>query len=115
MEALVVGASLGLIWTPCAGPILGTVITLASQTKDPVLTAVLFAAYALGAGIPMLAIAYGGQRVMAKLRALGARAYHVNVVMGVLVLATAAAIATGFDRDIQTYLLRFYPAQLFGL
>lgn len=115
VQTLLVGASLGLIWTPCAGPILGTIITLASQTKDPVLTATLFAAYALGAGIPMLAIGYGGQAILARMKKLGTKAHLINRVLGVLILATALAIATGVDKDVQTWLLQFYPANLFGL
>lgn len=115
VEPLLVGASLGLLWTPCAGPILGTIITLAIQTKDPILTATLFAAYAVGAAIPMLGIAYGGQAVLARLRAMGTRSHVINRVLGALILVTAAAIATGVDKDIQTWLLQFYPADLFGL
>ncbi len=110
LQALLIGASLGLVWTPCAGPILGTIITLAVQTKDPILTGALFGAYALGAGIPMLGIAYGGQSVLARLRAMGAKSHLVNRMLGVLVLLTALAIATGFDRDVTTWLLQYLPA-----
>lgn len=115
VSALLVGLSLGFIWTPCAGPILGTIITLASQTKDTLTTGLLFAAYALGASIPMLAIGYGGQAILARFRKLGSHAHTINVIMGVLILATALAIFMGWDRNIQTLLLPLYPATLLGL
>lgn len=115
VSALFIGASLGLIWTPCAGPILGTIITLASQTKDPLVTGLLFSAYAVGAGIPMLLIGYGGQALLTRFRKIGNYAHTMNVVMGLLILLTALAIFLGWDRNIQTLLLPLYPPNLLGL
>lgn len=115
VSALFAGASLGLIWTPCAGPILGTIITLASQTKDPLVTGLLFSAYAVGAGIPMLLIGYGGQALLARFRRLGSYAHTINIIMGMLILLTALAIFLGWDRYVQTLLLPLYPSNLLGL
>ena len=115
LSGLAVGASLGLIWTPCAGPILGTIITLASQTKNTLLTGFLFAAYALGAAIPMLLIGYGGQALIRRFRSFGAHAEVVNRIFGALILATALAIFLGWDQNIQTALLPLYPSNLLGL
>jgi len=114
-SGLPVGISLGLVWTPCAGPILGTILTLAATRHDFATTAILFAAYAVGAGIPMLGIAYGGGWILARLRKIGAKAELLNKLFGLLVLATAIAIAFGFDRTVQAYLVQFYPSGILPL
>jgi cytochrome c-type biogenesis protein len=110
LSGLLVGVSLGIVWTPCAGPILGTILTLAATRKDLLVTTILFGAYAIGAGLPMLGIAYGGSWVMRKLKLVGERAALMNRVFGVLILLTAVAIATGYDQVLAAGLLRFYPS-----
>lgn len=109
IASILVGVSLGLVWTPCAGPILGTIITLAVASKDTVATTVLFAAYALGAAVPMLAIAYGGQRVMTRMRNAGPWAHRITQAFGILIILVAVAMATGIDTKIQAMLIQWYP------
>jgi cytochrome c biogenesis protein CcdA len=108
-SGLLVGFSLGLIWTPCAGPILGSILTLAARTSDYVTTLLLMLAYAVGAGVPMLAIAYGSQRLQQKLLSVGKAQPVLNKVFGFLIIAMALAILTGYDLVIQTWLVQFYP------
>jgi cytochrome c biogenesis protein CcdA len=110
LSGLLVGISLGLVWTPCAGPILGTILTLASVKKDLLVTVLLFGAYSVGAGIPMLGIAYGGGWVFEKLKIVGRRAETLDRIFGVLIILTAIAIATGYDRTLTASLIRFYPS-----
>ena len=109
LSGVLVGFSLGLVWSPCAGPILGTILTLAARTNDYVTTALLFFAYALGAGIPMLAIAYGSHRLQEKLRATGRLQPILNKVFGALVIAMAVAILTGYDVVAQAWLVARFP------
>ncbi len=104
-SGILVGISLGLVWSPCAGPILGTILTLASRTADYVTTTFLFFAYALGAGIPMLAIAYGSRYVQEKLRSIGAWQPTLNKIFGAIVIVTAVGILTGYDRVVQAWLV----------
>lgn len=110
LSGLLVGISLGFIWTPCAGPILGTIFTLASKTKDYLTTMLLMLAYAIGAGVPMLAIAYGSRGLQTKLKGIGSHQRTLNKIFGVLVILTAIAIATGYDTVVQTWLSQFYPS-----
>jgi len=97
----VLGMSLGAAWTPCAGPVLASILALIAQAQDPARSAGLLTLYALGAGIPMLVIAYGGQLVSSKLRWVAVRSDGVQKVFGALVLLTAVAIY--FHLDVQLY------------
>jgi cytochrome c biogenesis protein CcdA/thiol-disulfide isomerase/thioredoxin len=94
---LVLGAVIGVLWTPCAGPVLATTLTLVATAPNPARGATLLAGYALGAGLPMLAIAYGGQRVVARVRRYTPWAASLQRAFGVLIVATALAIHGGWD------------------
>jgi cytochrome c biogenesis protein CcdA/thiol-disulfide isomerase/thioredoxin len=95
------GASLGLVFVPCAGPVLATVTVLAAQHRVGVETVLLTLAYAVGAAIPMLLIALGGQRASRRLR--GATPVFRQT-MGVVLAAAAVAIVFNLDRSLQTHL-----------
>ena len=93
------GASLGLVFVPCAGPVLAAVTVIAAKRDVGLDGLLLTLAYALGAALPMLAIAFAGQRAA---RAFRSRAESVRRVAGVLVAAAALAIALGVDQNLQT-------------
>jgi cytochrome c biogenesis protein CcdA/thiol-disulfide isomerase/thioredoxin len=105
---LVTGVGLGLVWTPCAGPILGAVTSLAVTAPGSIATVALVVAYALGAGLPLLAIALGGRAALARLRLRSASAWASRA-LGVLVLATAALMAVGADTAITADLTSALP------
>jgi cytochrome c biogenesis protein CcdA/thiol-disulfide isomerase/thioredoxin len=93
------GASLGLVFVPCAGPVLAA-ITVVGATQDVGARAiVLTLAYAVGAAIPMLLVAFGGRSAM---NALRPHAHRIRQGLGVAVALTALAIALNVDRHFQT-------------
>ncbi|HEU4450573.1 MAG TPA: cytochrome c biogenesis protein DipZ [Gaiellaceae bacterium] len=95
------GASLGLLFTPCAGPVIGAVVTVAATQS---LTAEAFAitlAYGLGAGVVLLGVAVAARRGL-RLHSARARAPAVRRALGVAVVAAAALMALGVDKDLQT-------------
>src|SRR4051812_41081966 len=67
-SGLVVGAALGFVYTPCAGPVLAAVITVSAATGRSVAVA---AAYATGSAAVLLALCLGGRRVLERVRAAG--------------------------------------------
>src|SRR5258708_25953097 len=66
----VLRTTLGLVWTPCAGPVLGSILTVVATSQNTTWASLLLVVYAIGAAIPMLAIAYGGQAVTPRIRSL---------------------------------------------
>src|SRR4051812_47939342 len=68
LSGLAVGAALGFVYTPCAGPILAAVITVSAATGRSVAVAV---AYALGSAAVLLALCLGGRRLLERVRAAG--------------------------------------------
>ncbi|HEY9844973.1 MAG TPA: cytochrome c biogenesis CcdA family protein [Candidatus Caenarcaniphilales bacterium] len=104
------GTQLGLLWTPCAGPVLSSILVLAAVEHDAAGAFLLLTSYGVGSGLPLLAIAYGGQYLSKHL--LGWRSHSVLLqkVGGVLVAATAIAILLGWDVQIQRWLVPGFPA-----
>jgi cytochrome c biogenesis protein CcdA/thiol-disulfide isomerase/thioredoxin len=106
---ILLGGALGLVWAPCAGPILGIILTLATVQASFLKTFLLMGGYALGASIPMLLIGYGGQRVAKKVllfRSLGA------VAPKVLGIATLGAVI-GLYFNLDTLLFSHLPDKFF--
>jgi cytochrome c biogenesis protein CcdA/thiol-disulfide isomerase/thioredoxin len=97
----VLGVSLGLVFVPCAGPVLATITTLSAQHKIGFDTVLLTLAYAVGAAVPMLLIALGGQRVARRMRS---QSRNFQRVMGVLIAGAALAIVFNTAQSLQTAL-----------
>lgn len=114
LSGFALGASLGALWTPCAGPVLGSILTLVASKQNVAQAAALLFAFSLGAGIPMLLIAYGGQLAVTKVQKLSKYTGTIQRVFGVLLLVTALAIGMGWDTQVQTYLLLNYPWLFLG-
>ena len=108
-SGFLLGVSLGLVWSPCAGPVLGSILTLVATNQHLAQTGALLFAYALGAGIPMLAIAYGGQAASTRVRAIAKHAATIQRVFGVLIIVVGIALFTGAERSAQACLIQNAP------
>jgi cytochrome c biogenesis protein CcdA/thiol-disulfide isomerase/thioredoxin len=104
VTSLLLGIATGLLWAPCAGPILGLLLTGAALSGPTPRTTLLLFAYAAGAATSLaVAILAGGRLVAALKRALGAGEW-VRRALGVAVLAAVAGIALGWDGSLLTRL-----------
>ena len=103
-SSLLLGVATGLLWAPCAGPILGLVLTGAAIEGASARTTLLLLAYAAGAATSLaLALLVGGRAFAAMKRSLGAGEW-IRRVLGVLVLAGVVVIALGLDTGFLTRL-----------
>ena len=111
----VLGATLGLVWTPCAGPVLGSILTVIATSKDTAWASLLLVVYATGAALPMLAIAYGGQAVTTRVRSVARIAPRLQQGFGAVVIAFALMSYFQYDTLIVAWLTGFYPNGQIGL
>jgi len=105
----VLGLILGLIWTPCAGPVLGSILTLIATQANTANAAILLIAYAIGAGLPMVLIAYGGQYITTKVRWIARYAARVQQIFGLVILLLAIAMFYQYDLVLQAKLIEIFP------
>jgi cytochrome c biogenesis protein CcdA/thiol-disulfide isomerase/thioredoxin len=102
LQSLLLGVATGLLWAPCAGPVLGLILTGAALQGASVETSLLLLAYAAGAVTSLAAALLVGGRVFAAMkRTLGVGEW-VRRGLGVAVLVAVAAIALGLDTGFLT-------------
>jgi cytochrome c biogenesis protein CcdA/thiol-disulfide isomerase/thioredoxin len=97
LRNVVVGMAIGLLWAPCAGPILGVVIA-AAATTDPTHAALLFLTFALGSVMSLAAVLSVGARLIARVKRAGTTDVAVRRVLGLTTLVTVVAIFFGVDQ-----------------
>jgi cytochrome c biogenesis protein CcdA/thiol-disulfide isomerase/thioredoxin len=103
-NSFLLGIGTGLLWAPCAGPILGLILTGAALGGASVHTTVLLLAYAAGAATSLMVALLAGGRVFAAMkRSLGAEEW-IRRALGVAVLVGVIAVAFGLDRGVLTRL-----------
>ena len=111
-SSAVLGIATGLLWAPCAGPILGIIFTAAALKGASASTTLLLLAYAFGAATSLaLALLVGGTVFARMKKSLGA-SERIRQVLGLLVLVGVGAIALGLDTRV---LSKLSSAQTSGL
>jgi cytochrome c biogenesis protein CcdA/thiol-disulfide isomerase/thioredoxin len=105
LGAFIIGMSMGLVWVPCAGPALGFVLTIV-RNQPGVLAVIYLSAYAIGAGIPLLLIGYGGQKAMTSVRSLGKYSGRIKEISGVLLIVSALALQFNVFQNLQVALVQ---------
>ena len=86
-SGLLLGLSLGLVWIPCVGPMLSSVLATVAARGTLASGVVLLVVYSLGFAVPMLAIGYGSQALRRRIRSLAARPRAVRWASGLLLVA----------------------------
>lgn len=112
---IIVGLSLGLLWTPCVGPILASVISLAITGTVNSQAFIITFAYALGTAIPMFIIMRAGGTALQKVPWLVRNTGKIQKGFGVLMILTSVGILFNVDRSFQTYILQTFPSYGTGL
>jgi cytochrome c biogenesis protein CcdA/thiol-disulfide isomerase/thioredoxin len=114
-SGLALGVSLGLVWTPCVGPIMASVIALALTTTVDLGSVLITLFYSLGTAVPLFIIMQGGRTLLKKVPFLSRNSERIQRVFGVLMIFTGLAVVIGWDRQFQTMILNAFPGYGTGL
>lgn len=100
MGSIMLGVATGLLWAPCAGPILGVILTGAMLQGANAQTSLLLLAYGAGSALSLGTLIFTGRGLVNRLKPSIPFTGWLRRGAGVAVLATAAVIATGFDKTL---------------
>lgn len=109
----VLGLVLGILWTPCAGPVLGSILTLIAASEELDRAVALLVAYAIGAGIPLLIIGYANQWATTRISSIAKYSGFLQRTFGILIVILAVAMFFQWDVAVQAELLKYYPENFF--
>lgn len=100
-SAFLAGLAVGLLWSPCAGPILGAIFSLGIAGHSAVATGSLLIAYGAGCAVMLALLGLGGQRLLAPLKARSALMDTLRRGAGVVMLSAVVLSATGMNSLLQ--------------
>jgi cytochrome c biogenesis protein CcdA len=114
--ALLLGGVLGLVWSPCSGPLLGSALTLVASEGGAIRGGIVLGIFGLGAAIPLVAVAYASRRGFVRVRDwVLARIERVRSGFAMLLGAMGVAILTGADKWLEARVLEWLPDAWVGL
>lgn len=109
------GTSLGLVWTPCVGPIMASVISLSISGRTDSGSVFITLAYSAGTAVPLFLIMKGGRGLLTRFPILSSNTDKIQRIFGSLMILTSLALFTGADRSFQTWVLDVFPGYGTGL
>jgi cytochrome c-type biogenesis protein len=109
-SALLLGAVLGLVWSPCSGPLLGSALTLVASEGGVARGGLVLGLFGLGAAVPLMAVAYASRSGFVKVRGwVLSRMEAVRQGFALLLGALGVAILTGADKWLEARVLNWLP------
>lgn len=106
------GLVLGAVWSPCTGPTLGAAVGLAGSRDTALQALLVMAAFAVGAAMPVLALAYG---LSSRRQALGRLALRAKPVLAAVLLGVGLLVLSGADKRLEAALVDVMPDGLIWL
>ncbi|CAI8970755.1 cytochrome c biogenesis protein CcmG, thiol:disulfide interchange protein DsbE [Pseudomonas sp. IT-P253] len=102
LSSIMIGVATGLLWAPCAGPILGLILTGAMLQGANAQTSLLLVAYGLGSAVSLGSLIFAGRGLVNRLKSSIPFTGWLRRGAGVAVLAAAVVISTGVDKTLLT-------------
>jgi len=110
------GLLLGIVWSPCVGPILGATITLASQGANLFYVTLVMALFGLGAGLPLIILGSLSRQVMMNVRGKLFTAGRVGKrILGIVLLLIGLLIISGLDKQFEALIVKASPDWLISI
>jgi len=106
---LITGFSLGLVWAPCAGPILATIATLSATQSVNIKVIAITLAYVSGLGVPLYIFSSFSAGLFKKMRSVNKYTGRIQQAFGLIMMITAILIYTNYDKAIQVKVLNLFP------
>ena len=100
-SAFLFGATFGLVFVPCAGPVLATITVLAATNQVQAGLVLLTIAFSIGVAIPLLGFALAGEQMVERIKAVRTRMPLVRQITGAVLIVTAAAVFFGLSDQVQ--------------
>jgi len=109
-RSFLTGALLGLVWSPCSGPLLGGALTLVADSKSAWRGAFILGFFGVGAATPLIAVAYLSKTKFLRFREwVLTQSVSIKKTVGFLMLSLGAAILTGYDKKLEGFLVNLMP------
>lgn len=108
---ILTGISLGVVWTPCVGPIVASVATLAAVGGLTLSSVLLVLFYSIGAGLTLYVLAKGGERLAGRMNFIKQNSTNLRRIFGIIIILTGLFIGFGFERQFQAWALNVLPEQ----
>jgi len=109
-SALLLGAVLGLVWSPCSGPLLGSALALVASDGGAARGGLVLAVFGTGAALPLVAVAYASRSGFERVRNwVLPRVERVRLGFALLLGAMGVAVLTGADKQLEAFVLSWLP------
>ena len=107
-----IGISFGTAWTPCIGPILGAILTLAASTRGMSGGMILLTAYSMGLAIPFILAAWGIGSFLNAIRKYGRFLHGIQITGGIILIIVGLLIVTGYFNVLNSLFIGLTPSWL---
>lgn len=112
----ILGLLLGVVWSPCVGPVLGATITLASQGANLGHVTLVMALFGFGAGLPLILLGLLSRQAMMRVRSKLFTAGKIGKrILGAILLLVGLLIISGLDKQFETLIVAASPDWLISL
>ncbi len=108
-STFVLGLAFGFGWTPCIGPVLGTILSASAVAATLNQGIAFLSVYALGLGLPFMAAALFAGKFLSRLKGMRRMGKTLHIVAGIILIATGIAMITGYLSALGFWLLNTFP------
>lgn len=115
MGGFFLGMSLGVVWIPCVGPILGAVLAYVASVHNIPFGAWMLFVYSVGMSLPMLSIAYYGKKVTSRYAWFSRNGELLKKLSGLVLILIGIMLLFNIDKLIIRWLSPYFPTTFYGI